>query len=298
VAASVYGFNGKEKDDEVKGSGNSYDFGARMYDSRIGRWLAVDPLAGKYPHSSPYVFVLNTPLQAIDPDGRLTIYVSGACHDCDGRGYILRIVNAAKLLGIKSFHEINAHSSSTIKDIYFAVGEYSTTPAKAMFDLRPTKWERDEFGVKIPTSFEKVPREVNWRIKSAVNQIEELYKTKKDGEQFNLVGTSAGSVIQAQAALILAEKGYVIDNLILDGSPIPEDSELYKALTNNKNIKNVIRRDLSGDNVSEVGDKSILEKMGVLKDLLTNDKHSHFDVSRTEDGPKKLVEYMKGEGVE
>jgi hypothetical protein len=32
-----YGFNGMEKDDEVKnGKGNSYDFGARMYDSRLG----------------------------------------------------------------------------------------------------------------------------------------------------------------------------------------------------------------------------------------------------------------------
>ncbi len=27
-----YGFNGMEKDDELKGNGNSYDFGARIYD--------------------------------------------------------------------------------------------------------------------------------------------------------------------------------------------------------------------------------------------------------------------------
>ncbi|MGM0613621.1 MAG: hypothetical protein ACQESM_08945, partial [Bacteroidota bacterium] len=26
-----FGFNGMEKDDEVKGGGNSYDFGARLY---------------------------------------------------------------------------------------------------------------------------------------------------------------------------------------------------------------------------------------------------------------------------
>ncbi|MFK7059864.1 hypothetical protein V3Q90_06970 [Flavobacterium oreochromis] len=31
-----YGFNGKE-DDQIKGEGNSYDFGARIYDPRIGR---------------------------------------------------------------------------------------------------------------------------------------------------------------------------------------------------------------------------------------------------------------------
>src|SRR5690606_36422730 len=47
-----YGFNGMEKDNEVKGKGNSYDFGARMYDSRLGRWLSIDPLTGKYPNLS------------------------------------------------------------------------------------------------------------------------------------------------------------------------------------------------------------------------------------------------------
>ena len=65
-----YGFNGKEEDDEIKGEGNSYDFGARMLDPRLGRWLTIDPLAGKYPFMSPYCFVGNSPIIAIDPDGR------------------------------------------------------------------------------------------------------------------------------------------------------------------------------------------------------------------------------------
>lgn len=38
-----YGFQGQEKDDEIKGEGNSYDFGARMYDPRVGRCLSYDP---------------------------------------------------------------------------------------------------------------------------------------------------------------------------------------------------------------------------------------------------------------
>ena len=64
-----YGFNGQEKDDEMKGSGNSYEFGARIYDSRLGRWLAVDPLAAKYPDLSPYCYAGNSPVVFIDPDG-------------------------------------------------------------------------------------------------------------------------------------------------------------------------------------------------------------------------------------
>ena len=72
-----YGFNGMEKDDEMgKGDGNSYDFGARFYDPRLGRWLAVDPLAAKYPYASPYNFVLNSPLIAFDPDGKIVTYAN------------------------------------------------------------------------------------------------------------------------------------------------------------------------------------------------------------------------------
>ena len=39
-----YGFNGMEKDDEVKGSGNSYDFGERIYDSRLAKFLSIAQL--------------------------------------------------------------------------------------------------------------------------------------------------------------------------------------------------------------------------------------------------------------
>jgi RHS repeat-associated protein len=45
-----FGFNGKEKDDEIKGAGNAVDFGARIYDGRLGRWLNVDPLLDKDAH--------------------------------------------------------------------------------------------------------------------------------------------------------------------------------------------------------------------------------------------------------
>jgi len=66
-----FGFNGKEKTDEIYGEGNGVDFGARIYDSRLGRWLALDPLAEKYPRLSPYSSFANNPVIFIDPDGRV-----------------------------------------------------------------------------------------------------------------------------------------------------------------------------------------------------------------------------------
>jgi RHS repeat-associated protein len=58
-----YGFNNMEKDDELKGTGNSYDFGARIYDPRVGRFLSLDPKTTEYPFFSPYVFAGNNPNQ-------------------------------------------------------------------------------------------------------------------------------------------------------------------------------------------------------------------------------------------
>ncbi len=68
-AAYRYGFNGMERDDEMKGSGNSYDFGARIYDSRLGRWMSTDAFEAKYPYVSPYNYSLNNPIYFTDPDG-------------------------------------------------------------------------------------------------------------------------------------------------------------------------------------------------------------------------------------
>jgi RHS repeat-associated protein len=42
-----FGFNTQEKDEEIKGEGNSLNFSLRVYDPRLGRWLSLDPLAEK-----------------------------------------------------------------------------------------------------------------------------------------------------------------------------------------------------------------------------------------------------------
>jgi RHS repeat-associated protein len=72
-----YGFNGKEKDDEIKGSGNSYDFGARMYDPRIGRWMGVDDYAALQPGWTPYRAFFNSPINWIDSDGNIEAPLKG-----------------------------------------------------------------------------------------------------------------------------------------------------------------------------------------------------------------------------
>ena len=65
-SAMKYDFTGKERDDET-----SYDyFGARYYDSRIGRWGQVEPLLDKYVNISPYCYSLLNPINSFDPNGK------------------------------------------------------------------------------------------------------------------------------------------------------------------------------------------------------------------------------------
>ena len=65
-----FGFNGKLKDDEVKGSGNSYDFSERIYDPRLSKWFSIDPNFKNYPNFSPYLAFESNPIVFVDPDGR------------------------------------------------------------------------------------------------------------------------------------------------------------------------------------------------------------------------------------
>ncbi|MBS0646370.1 MAG: RHS repeat-associated core domain-containing protein, partial [Verrucomicrobia bacterium] len=64
-----FGYNGKENDNEIKGDGNSIDYGERTYDPRLGRFLSTDPLSRSFPWYTPYQYAGNNPILFIDIDG-------------------------------------------------------------------------------------------------------------------------------------------------------------------------------------------------------------------------------------
>ena len=55
---------------------------ARHYHPTLSIWLSVDPMADKYPSTSPYVYCGNNPVRLVDPDGR-DIWIVGE----DGNKY-------------------------------------------------------------------------------------------------------------------------------------------------------------------------------------------------------------------
>lgn len=272
-----YSFNGKENQDKIYGDGNAVDFGDRIEDSRLGKWLSLDKAKDEYPYLSAYVYCNNNPIVYIDPDGKRFYFAAGAANDPDKTGYPKMILRAFQAAGITRTILVNAHGNKS-SDVKFTMGDDSRIPSYKQVDYTPNTYETDDYGVTVQTGFEKLEqRPTNWRITRAVDGIKD--NLKKDplakGEQFNLSGYSTGSVIMAQAALILANEGKVIDNLVLIGTPISEDSELWKELKANKNIKNIIRKDIPGDDVAKLN-KGGSKFKALINFITKGEGHPHF----------------------
>lgn len=66
-----FGFNGMEQDFRIHNSdGQIYNYNARMYDARLGRWMSTDPDEHKYSSWSSYSSFFNAPTMVIDPNGK------------------------------------------------------------------------------------------------------------------------------------------------------------------------------------------------------------------------------------
>ncbi len=97
-----FGFNGQEKTDETHSDveGSVYDYGFRIYDSRLGRFLSVDPLTMSYPFCTPYQFSGNTPIAAIDLDGEemKLVYSIKGNNIYLGVEVVLSVINESKII--------------------------------------------------------------------------------------------------------------------------------------------------------------------------------------------------------
>ena len=110
-ADNRYRYNGKESQSDF---GLPYlDYGARLYDPAVGRWLTQDPLSEKYYGISPYAFCAGNPMRYVDPDGRKIVI--GTFWQRLGAALGMKIDFIEKVS--KQFEQNNA-ASSEIKSIY------------------------------------------------------------------------------------------------------------------------------------------------------------------------------------
>jgi RHS repeat-associated protein len=99
-----FGFQGQEKDNEIYGvEGTALSFTYRVHDTRVGRFLSIDPLASKYPHNSPYAFSENRVIDAVELEGLESQIISRLQTD-NGRTIVLKVQSWKDIKGNTGNH--------------------------------------------------------------------------------------------------------------------------------------------------------------------------------------------------
>jgi RHS repeat-associated protein len=107
-----YSFQNQEHDDEIKGRGNSINYTFRMHDPRLGRFFAVDPLAGEFPWNSSYAFSENVVINAVELEGRERKYTFNSLNAADNFRAKLSEFKAGDITYNQLVNYLNAHSIS------------------------------------------------------------------------------------------------------------------------------------------------------------------------------------------
>jgi RHS repeat-associated protein len=139
-----YGFNGKEDDKDISEGGQ--DYGMRIYDTRIGKFLSVDPLMKKYPFYSPYQFAGNSPLMSVDIDG-LESSNDPNQNEKDAAGNTFLLPAGAKIIDRLDDNNPTKQSGTTTNSVQGGVGTFSIDDKtfKAKFsDGKFTRYATDE----------------------------------------------------------------------------------------------------------------------------------------------------------
>ncbi|MEN9548993.1 MAG: hypothetical protein RIR12_1584 [Bacteroidota bacterium] len=137
---SRYGFNGKERDKDMH-SLTAYDYGFRIYNPAIGKFLSVDPLTKDYPWNSTYAFAENSAIKYIDLDG-LEKYVYEIGKNEKGEWYTTKLeLCEAGPLGDGAL--VRYKNGSTELYFYGPIGKSGTTGKDFIKQFESTNKDKD-----------------------------------------------------------------------------------------------------------------------------------------------------------
>ena len=213
-----FGFSGHEKILEVHDNTNYYDLGARFYDGRIARTLSIDPETDLYPHVSPFAYVLNNPVNAVDPDGRLVIFINGlrlwkGAADQEpimGGGGIYNEQTAGAL---RDYWKIKSNAFGRNVDIAESFMQ-RIGDRNAYFTSGSSTWDSEAN----PGWFRKNVLGIRSRYDEGVSKANKFHKmvkkgkiTLEDGETIKIVTHSQGGAHGEGMANRLIELGYTVE---------------------------------------------------------------------------------------
>jgi RHS repeat-associated protein len=170
---SLYSFNGKEKDDEWNGTtGGFQDYGMRIYDTRVCRFLSIDPFFKSYPWYTPYSFAGNKPIWAIDLDG-LEEYIINNYYDSKGRLYKVYVA---------TYEDVNGKA----RNVHLKInGKAETTQKVKIIDHYVDKKNYTSYADELTESQKEI---YNNRYKTSTTQILPKHGSQYKESDNNLIG--------------------------------------------------------------------------------------------------------------
>jgi RHS repeat-associated protein len=223
-----YSFNGKENDNEVKGEGNQLDYGMRIYDPRLGKFLSVDPFSKNYPMLTPYQFAGNSPIAFVDLDGR------------EPEWYLVE--QAEKIIfgtnHIQKIHQgFNERAVQTAKSIM-----KPKEPPKdwyKQFLFQPNQTVIDPTGGTNPEAIFIATKQFEQALKGAANDFKDLFNRVLRGDD------KAIGALGFEAVLIFMPGGDEIEGLKAETKMLASTNEsikVYSTIVKNSADELVVRK--------------------------------------------------------
>jgi RHS repeat-associated protein len=213
-----FGFNGMEMDDEVKGVGSSYNTFFRIYDSRLGRWLSIDPI--KQAAWSPYKAMGNNPLIYTDQNGDCEFckeYIAGF------KKGSLSVINSYKELLTNPQATYVKHIEAQVAQMQNAVNHYSENPRELIRDLFNGDFSKEVLGYDI-REFILEPGSLDKKSREAAKEFTESMELISQGN-FDKLGEKHGENFTNLAILFLT------DRLLREGGKVAQEIKLSRITT-------------------------------------------------------------------
>ncbi|MES2728436.1 MAG: hypothetical protein V4643_15105 [Bacteroidota bacterium] len=175
-----------EKTDEIYGEGNAYDFGERIYDSRLGKMFKRDPYYSVYPGLSPYSGMAGNPISNIDTDGKLILFVSGF-----GLGRRTTPMHKLQNHWDVQFRKNVAASMDDYKAMYFTGSSKTLTGVKS-FLLREKKKIPDVDYTSAATREDEGREAITYEVAMVIKQQLDAQRASNPNAKINVVAHSMG----------------------------------------------------------------------------------------------------------
>ena len=91
------------------GGASTYDYGFRIYNAALAKFLSVDPLSASYPWYTPYQFAGNMPIWAIDLDGCEPVISQESINNSIGQP-TLKLQNGKTAIISQGYYIISYHT--------------------------------------------------------------------------------------------------------------------------------------------------------------------------------------------